>query len=79
MTSVVEIYIYTTEVSPTVGLIYVLSSGNNNPGITQKPDNPLKVIRNPIPRNLDNTLKGTRDLLKNGTQIQWPRGLTVAT
>ena len=31
--------------------------GTNNPGRTQKPDNPLKGIWNPIPQNTDNPLK----------------------
>ena len=45
-------------------------AGNNNPGVTRKPDNPLKGIRDPIPRNPDNPLKGIRDLVKNRTCIQ---------
>ena len=56
-----------------------LSSGTTNPGRTRKLDNPLKGIRYPIPRNLDNPLKGIQDLVQNGTQSQWPIGLTVPT
>ena len=54
-------------------------SGTINPGGTHKPDNPLKGIRNPIPRNPDNPPKGIRYLVQNGTRNQWPRGLTVPT
>ena len=39
-------------------------TGTNNPGGNQKPDNPLKRIR---------------DLVQNRTRIQWPRGVTVPT
>ena len=53
--------------------------GTTNPGGTRKPDNPLKVIRNPIPQKLDNPLKRIRDLVPNRIQSQWPRGLTVST
>ena len=51
----------------------------NNPWVTQKLDNPLKGIRNPITRKPDNPLKGIRDLVQNGTRSQWTRGLTVPT
>ena len=54
-------------------------AGTTNLGGTRKPNNPLKGIRNPIPQNPDNPLKVIQDLLQNGTQIQWPRGLTVPT
>ena len=54
-------------------------AGTTNPGGTQKPDNPLKGIRNSIPRNPDNPLKGIQDLVKNGTRSQYQRGLTVQT
>ena len=53
--------------------------GTTNPGVTRKPDNPLKGIRNPIPRKPDNLLKGIRNLVPNGIQSQCPRGLTVPT
>ena len=53
--------------------------GTNNPGRTQKPDNPLKGIWNPIPRNPNNPLKGIRNLVPNEIRIQWPIGLTVPT
>ena len=45
--------------------------------LIQKPDNPLKGIRNQIIWNPDNSLKGIRDLVQNRTRSQWPRGLTV--
>ena len=50
-----------------------------NPRGTPKQDNPLKGIRDPIPRNPYNPLKGIWDLVPNGIRIQWPRGLTVPT
>ena len=54
-------------------------AGTNNIRRTRKPENPLKGIRNKIPRNLYNSLKGVQDLAPNGTRSQWPRGLTVQT
>ena len=54
-------------------------AGTANPGGTRKPDNPLKGTQNPIPRNLDNPLRGIRDLVQNGTWSQKPRGLIVPT
>ena len=54
-------------------------AGTTNTGGTQKPDNPPKGIRNPIPQDPDNPLKGIRDLLQNGTRSQWSRGLTIPT
>ena len=54
-------------------------AGTTNPRGTRKPDNPLKGIRNPIPRDPDNPLKGIRDLVQNGTRNQWLRGLTIPT
>ena len=61
--------------------LYILgiTSGTNNPGGTQKPDNSLKGTRNPIPRNMDNPRKGIRELVPNGIRSQWTRGLTVPT
>ena len=53
--------------------------GTINTGVIRKSDNPLKVIRNPIPRNPDNPLKGIRNLVPNRIRSQWPRGLTVPT
>ena len=53
--------------------------GTTNPRGTRKPDNPLKVIRNPIPWKIDNALKGIRNLVPNGIRIHIPRGLTVPT
>ena len=41
-----------------------MSSGNTNPGVTWKPDNPLKEIWN---------------LVSNITGDQWPNGLAVPT
>ena len=55
----------------------IKTTGNTNPGGTRKPDNPLKVIRNPITRNLDNPLKVIRNLVPNIIWIQWSRGLTI--
>ena len=40
-------------------------AGTTNPGVTQKPDNPLKGIWNLIPRKPDNPLKGIRNLVTN--------------
>ena len=54
-------------------------SGTTNHRGTQKPDNPLKGIRNPIPWSPDNNLKGIWYLVQNGTWSQWTRGLTVPT
>ena len=54
-------------------------AGTRNPGVTQKPDNPLKGIQNPVPRKIDNPLKGIRNLVPNGTHNQWLRGLTTQT
>ena len=51
--------------------------GTTNPRVAQKPDNPLKGILNPIARKPDNHLQGIRNLVPNGIQSQWPRGLTV--
>ena len=52
-------------------------SGTTNPRVTRKPDNTLKGIRNPIPHDQDNPLKGIWDLVQNRTQSQCPRGLTI--
>ena len=54
-------------------------AGTTNPRRTQKPDNTLKGILNPIPRNPDNPLKGIRYLVQIRTQSQWLKGLTVLT
>ena len=54
-------------------------AGTNNQGGTPEPDNPLKGVWNTMPRKLDIPLKGIRDLVPNGIQIQWPRGLNVQT
>ena len=54
-------------------------AGNMYPGVTQKPDNSLKGIRNPIPRNPDDPLKGIQNLVPNEIWGQWPIGLTVPT
>ena len=53
--------------------------GTANTGVTQKLDNNLKVIRNPIHRNLDNPLRGIRNLVPNRILIQWSIGLTLTT
>ena len=58
---------------------YPMIDGTTNPGVTWKPDNPLKGIRNPIPQNPDNPLKEIQYLVQNGTWRQWPRGLTIST
>ena len=54
-------------------------SGTNNTGVTWKPDNHPKGIRNPIPQKPDNSLKGICNLVPNGIYSQWARGLTVPT
>ena len=54
-------------------------AGTINPGVTRKPDNSLKGVRNPVPRKPDNPLKVIQNLLPNGTHNQWPRGLIVLT
>ena len=51
--------------------------GTTNPGVSQKPDNPLNWIRNPMTRNPDNPLKGIRNLVPNRIRDQCPIGLTV--
>ena len=51
----------------------------SNPGVTRTPDNPLKRIRNPIPRKPDNILQGIHNLVPNIIRRHWPRGLTVPT
>ena len=55
------------------------SDGTTNPGVTRKPENPLKVIRNPIPWKPDNPIKGIRNLVPNGIRSQWSRDLTIPT
>ena len=60
-------------------ITFIACAGTTNPGGTQKPDNPLKGIQNPIPRNLDNPCKRILELVPNGIQSQWPRGLTAPT
>ena len=51
-----------------------------NPGETQKPDNtPLKGIRNTIPWNPDNSIKGIQYLVQNRARSLYPRELTVPT
>ena len=55
----------------------LINYGTTNPGVTWKPENPLKGIRNPTAWNPDNPLKGIRDLVQNGTQSQWLRALTI--
>ena len=57
----------------------IISTGATNPGGTQKPDNPPKGIRDPIPWNPDSPFKGIRNLLPNVILIQFSRGLTVPT
>ena len=57
----------------------VVIDGTTNPGETQKPDNPPKKIRNLIPKDPDNPLKGIWDRVQKGTRIEWPRGLTIPT
>ena len=54
-------------------------AGTTNPGRTRKQGNPLKGIRDQIPQDPDNPLKGIRYLVQNGTRIQWPIGLTIPT
>ena len=36
--------------------------GNINTGVTLRPDNPLKLIRNPFSRNLNNPLNGIQNI-----------------
>ena len=40
-------------------------AGTINPGVTQKPENQLNRIRDPISRNPDNTLEEIRNLIPN--------------
>ena len=54
-------------------------AGTTNTGETRKLDNSPKGIRNTTPQVPDNPLKGIRDLFKNGTQSQWPRGVNITT
>ena len=54
-------------------------AGTNNTGVTRTPNNTLKGIRNPIPQDLNNPLKGIRYLVQNGTRSHWPRGLSIPT
>ena len=61
------------------GLYSIYIAGTKNPGGTQKLNNPLKGICNPIPQNLDNTRKGIRELVQNRIWSQWPIGLTIPT
>ena len=42
-------------------------AGTTNTGVTQKMDNPLKGVQNPIPWKPDNTLKGIHNLVPNRT------------
>ena len=51
--------------------------GTTNPGGTEKPDNPLKGIWNPIPQDPDNPLKGIQYLVQNGTRSQFSIELTI--
>ena len=51
----------------------------SNSGVIQKPDNPFKGIKNPIPRNLDNYRKVIRKLVPNRIWSQRPIGLTVTS
>ena len=50
-----------------------------HPGVTQKPDNTPKGIRNPIPRDLYNLLKVIWNLVTNRIRSQCPIGLTITT
>ena len=52
-------------------------SRTTNPRGTRKLDNPLKGIRNLIPQDPHNHLKGIWDLVQNRTRSQWARGLTI--
>ena len=56
-----------------------IPAGTNNLRRTHKPDNPLKEIRNPIPRNMDNPIKGIRYLVQNGIRCQCSLGLIFPT
>ena len=53
------------------------TAGTTNPGVTQKPDDSLKGIRNTITQKPDNTLKVIRNLLPNGIWSQWQIGSTL--
>ena len=55
------------------------TAGTTNPGVTWKPDDTLKGIRNQIPQKLDNPLKVIWDILPNGIWSQWLIGLIVHT
>ena len=59
---------------PVEGVLELPTPGESVNRIT-----PLKGIRNPIPQELDNPLKGIRYLVQNRTRSQWPRGLTIPT
>ena len=48
--------------------------GTINLGGTRKPDNTHNGIRNPIPHDPDNPLKGIRDLVQNGNRSQIREG-----
>ena len=54
-------------------------AGTTNYRVTQKLDNTLKRIRNPISLKLDIPLKGSRNLVPNRFQGQWKIRLTVPT
>ena len=58
---------------------FVHLSGTTNPRGTRKPDNPLKEIRNKIPRNPDNPLQGIRNLVPNRIRSQWSISSTLPT
>ena len=48
--------------------------GTTNPWETRKMDNPLKVIRNTIPQNPENTLKIIRNLVKTESRSSGREG-----
>ena len=68
---------FLTVVSPYICIVVI--AGTNNPRVTQKQVNTLKVIRNPICQNPDIPIKVIRNLVPNIIRIQWPRGLTLTT
>ena len=53
--------------------------GTTDPGVTQKPNNHPKGIRNQTPQKLDNSLKVIWNLVTKKIQSQWPRGLPLST
>ena len=68
-----------TRLITTVMIIEKPGAGTSNSLVNQKSENSLKRIRNSVPRELYNHIKGIRDIIPNRTQNQCQRGLTVQT